>query len=78
MQVVKTLALQKCDDLQTSHAVMTNYDRRMRTVYAVHACRNHAHGQMLGSLDMGKLPLPRLAHIEQKRLLLIGCVWGNG
>ncbi len=32
MQVLKSLPLQKCDDLQTSRAVMTNYDRGMRPV----------------------------------------------
>ena len=71
MQFVKALTLQKCDDLQTSHAVMTNYDRRMRTVDLLNVCRDLAHGYMPGALDMCNLPFPGLAYIEQKRLLFV-------
>ena len=67
MQVGEALTLQKCDDLQTSHPVMTNNDRGKRPVQFVRGDWNLPHGYVFTAVDFGQLPFPRLAHIEQAR-----------
>ena len=67
MQVGEALALQKCDDLQTSHPVMTNYDRRMRLIEIVNVGGYVLHRQMPAAGDVRELPLPWLTNIQQQR-----------
>ena len=67
MQVAEAQSLQECDDLQTSHPVMTNNDRGMRFVEFIYLRRNLSHWQMLAAIDMSQLPFPRLTYVEQQR-----------
>ncbi len=69
MQVAKAQTLQECDDLQTSHPVMTNNDRGMRFVQILELRRDLPHRQMLTAIDASQVPLPRLANVEKQRAL---------
>ena len=63
MQVLKSMPLQKCDDLQTSRAVMTNYDRGMRLVYLIDEIWNGLHWAQLATFNMGQLKFPWFANV---------------
>lgn len=71
MQVLKAQPLQKCDDLQTARAMMTNYDRGMRPVELFYLVRDGLHGYQVTALDARQLEFPRLANIQQVR----SCIW---
>ena len=57
------MSLQKCDDLQTSRAVMTNYDRGMRPVYLIDEIWNGLHRAQLATFNMGQLKFPWFANV---------------
>ena len=65
MHVGEPLPLQKCDDLQTSHPVMANYDRGLRPVQFFGERGNLLHGYIFAARDLRQLPFPGLTHIEQ-------------
>jgi hypothetical protein len=72
MQVCEPLVLQKCDDLQTSGAVMANYDRGTNFVEILDCSWNLSHRQMFGTLNSRQLPFPKLANIQQRRFCIVG------
>jgi hypothetical protein len=69
MQVREPLTLQECDDLHTSHPVMTNYDRGMLAINLVDTSGNLVHRHVVRAFDARKREFPRLAYVKDERLL---------
>ena len=67
MQVLESHPLQKCDDLQASCAVMTNYDRRTRPIDFFNLVWDLLHRQQLASGYARQLEFPRFANIQKMR-----------
>ena len=74
MQVLEAHLLQKCDDLQTSPAVMTNDDRGMRAVESVDLVWNVLHGHEFAAIDACQIEFPRFADVEQTRARQFVCL----
>src|SRR5205814_8168865 len=69
---LEAVALQECDDLQTSHPVMTNTDDGLRCIELARPLRDVRERDVLvrhaGQADGRQLDLPRLAHVQQQRV----------
>ena len=67
----ETRALQKCDDLQTSHPVMAITDDGLRGVqlFKPSGDLSHRHQLTLHSVDLNRsqLRLPGLSHVQQEQ-----------